>query len=147
MEDIQHVFDAYACVMYVASYIMKHEKKMGELLKNVSKEVITEELRTQLRKVGSAFLTHRELSAQEAVYRLLSMPMKRLSRSVVFIDTTVKECRIAVLKSNDVLSRLDDDDTAVFSKSLIDRYQWQHRPSSLRSIMFGRVCCQLQCGL
>ena len=79
--DIQFVLNAYACVMYVASYIMKTERSMGELLKRVATEARTDELKVQLRKVGSAFLTHRELSAQEAVYRIL------LSRSVVFIDT------------------------------------------------------------
>ena len=31
--DIQYVLNAYACVMYVASYIMKTEKSMGEVLK------------------------------------------------------------------------------------------------------------------
>ena len=92
--DIQN---AYACVMYVASYIMKTERSMGELLKRVAR---TDELKIQLRKVGSAFLTHRELSAQEAVYRLLSIPMKQLSRSVVFADTNPKNERIAVLKSS-----------------------------------------------
>ena len=84
--DIQFVLNAYACVMYVASYIMKTERSMGELLKRVAAEARTDELKTQLRKVGSA-LTHRELSAQEAVYRLLSIPMKQLSRSVVFVNT------------------------------------------------------------
>ena len=130
--DIQYVMDAYACVMYVASYIMKHEKSMGELLKNVSNEVRTEELTTQLRRIGTAFLTHREVSAQEAVYRLLSMPMKRLSRSVVFIDTTVKEQRIVMLKNYAALSRLKEDDTGVFNKSLIDRYQ--HRPHTIHAM-------------
>ena len=52
--------------MYVASYIMKTEKSMGVLLKQVAAEVRTDELRTQLRKIGSAFLDHREVSAQEA---------------------------------------------------------------------------------
>ena len=80
--DIQFVLNAYACVMYVASYIMKTERSMGELLKRVAAEARTDELKVQLRKVGSAFLTHREVSAQEAVYRLLSLPMKQLSRTV-----------------------------------------------------------------
>ena len=97
--DIQFVLNAYACVMYVASYIMKTERSMGELLKRVATEARTDELKVQLRKVGSAFLTHRELSAQEAVYRLLSIPMKQLSRSVVFVDTNPKQERISVLKS------------------------------------------------
>ena len=130
--DIQYVMDAYACVMYVASYMMKHEKSMGELLKNVATEVRTEELNCQLRKVGTAFLTHREVSAQEAVYRILSMPMKHLSRSVVFVDTNPKNQRIAVLKSIDVLKQLDEEDTNVFEKSLVDRYQ--HRPHSIQSM-------------
>ena len=130
--DIQYVLNAHACVMYVASYIMKAEKQMGHLLQSVSEEVRTEELKTQLRKVGTAFLSHREVSAQEAVYRVLSLPLKRLSRSVVFIDTHKKDERIAVLKDSSSLCDLDDDDTDVFKKSLIERYQ--HRPQSLRSM-------------
>ena len=121
--DIQFVLNAYACVMYVASYIMKTERSMGELLKRVAAEARTDELKSQLRKVGSAFLTHREVSAQEAV---LSLPMKQLSRSVVFVDTNPKNERIAVLKNNALLSQLEDNDTNVFQKSLI--YRYQHRP-------------------
>jgi hypothetical protein len=90
---------------------------MGELLKHVASETRTKELKVQIKKVGSAFLTHREVSAQEAVYRLLSLPMKHLSRSVVFIDTNPKNERIGVLKDD-----LDDDDPNVFLKKLLDRY-------------------------
>ena len=118
--DIQYVMNAYACVMNVASYIMKTERAMGVLLKQVATEARTEELRSQLKKVGSAFLTHREVSAQEAVY---SIP------TVVYFDTNPKQDRIAVSKDNTALSQLSDDDTNVFQKSLIDRYQ--HRPKQL----------------
>ena len=92
----------------------------------------TEELDCQLWKVGTAFLTHREVSAQETVYRILSMPMKHLSRSVVFVDINPKNQRIAVLKNIDVLKQLEEDDTNVFEKSLVDRYQ--HRPHSIQSM-------------
>ena len=37
--DIQYVIDAYACVMYIASYTLKTEKGMGELLKQAAKEL------------------------------------------------------------------------------------------------------------
>ena len=37
--DVQCILNAYACVMYVASYIMKTEKAMGALLKHVAAEV------------------------------------------------------------------------------------------------------------
>ena len=36
--DIQFVLNAYACIMYVASYMMKAEKAMGQLLKQVAEE-------------------------------------------------------------------------------------------------------------
>ena len=134
--DIQFVLNAYACIMYVASYIMKTERSMGELLKRVAAEARTDELKSQLRKVGSAFLTHREVSAQEAVYRILSLPMKRLSRSVVFVDTNPKNERIAVLKDTVSLSQLEDSDTNVFQKSLIDRYQ--HRPQAISSMCLAQ---------
>jgi len=127
--DLQFVLNAYACVMYVASYIMKTDRAMGEILKRVASEVRTQELRAQIRKVGSAFLSHREVSAQETVYRVLSLPMKQLSRAVVFVDTNPKSERIAVLKDSVTLSQLKDDDTDVFQKSLVSRYV--HRPRNL----------------
>ena len=34
--DIQYVVNAYACVMYIASYVLKAEKGMGELLKQAA---------------------------------------------------------------------------------------------------------------
>ena len=102
------------------------------MVKQIAAEVRTEELRTQLRKIGSAFLDHREVSAQEAAYRLLSLPMKQLSRAVVFVHTNPKEERIAVLKSPDVIEQLDEEDINVLQNSLVDRYM--HRPQQLRNM-------------
>ena len=50
----------------------------------------------------------------------------------MFVDTNPKSERIAVLKDNASLSRMDENDTNVFQKSLIDRYQ--HRPQDLQSM-------------
>ena len=55
--DIQYVLHAYACVMYVASYIMKTEKFMGELLKHVAAEARTDELKMQMHKVAWVLLS------------------------------------------------------------------------------------------
>ena len=71
---------------------------MGVLLKQVAAEVRTEELRTQLKKIGSAFFESQRSSAQEVVYRLLSLPMKQLSRSVVFVDTNAKKIELLFLR-------------------------------------------------
>ena len=75
---------------------------------------------------------HREVSAKEAAYHTLSIPMKQLSRSVVFVDTNPKNERIAVLKNSQALEQLDDGDVDVFQKSLIDRHQ--HRPQDMQSM-------------
>ena len=56
--DIQYVIDAYACVMYIASYVLKAEKGMGELLKQAAKELEQGNIRQQLKKLGSVFLTN-----------------------------------------------------------------------------------------
>ena len=63
--DLQYILDPYACVMYITVYMLKSEHLMGELLKQVSKECGSEDIRTRL---GSAFLNHHEVSAQEAAY-------------------------------------------------------------------------------
>ena len=36
--DIQFILDPYTCVMYIASYMLKSEKGMSELLRQVSRE-------------------------------------------------------------------------------------------------------------
>ncbi len=61
--------------------------------------------------------------------------MKQLSRSVIFVNTNLKNERIAVLKSSNELNQLDDDETDVFQKSFVDRYQ--HRPREIQSMCFA----------
>ena len=78
--------------------------------------------RQQLNKLGSVFLTNREVSAQEAVYRVLSIPLRRCSQSVVFINTDNKESRDALLLPFSQLQKLDDDNEDVYCKNIIDRY-------------------------
>ena len=138
--DIQYVMNPYACVMYVASYMTKSEKSIGELLKQAACAERTAELTQQLRRVGTTFLNHREVSAQEAVYRLLSLPMKKLTRDVVLINTSPKSERVTVLKSTKHLKDLHDDNTNVFCESVVDRYE--HRPHQLANVS-SRIFCKL----
>ena len=130
--DFQFIIDAYACLMYVASYVMKAEKGMSEILKTAVKEFERDSVRVQLRKLGSVFLHNREVSAQEAVYRALSMHLRKCSRSVVFVHTDVPERQIGLLLPQDVLQDKDADDEDVRCKNMIDRYV--ARPISLEHI-------------
>ena len=78
--------------------------------------------RQQINKLGSVFLTNCEVSAQEAVYRVLLIPLRRCSRSVVFINTDNKESRDALLLPFSQLQKLDDDNEDVYCKNIIDQY-------------------------
>ena len=100
-------------------------------------ESITDDLKSQLGKVGSAFLTYREVSIQAVVCRIVSLPMNKLSRSVVSINTNPKNERTALLKNHISLSQLNDDDTNVFQKTLIGRCQ--HRPQEFKCICLASL--------
>ncbi|MCG8622659.1 MAG: helitron helicase-like domain-containing protein, partial [Proteobacteria bacterium] len=130
--DIQYVINAYACVMYIASYVLKAEKGMGELLKQAAKELHQGNTRQQLNKLGSVFLTNREVSAQEAVYRVLSIPLRRCSRTTIFLNTDHKNSRDSLLLPFTHLQKLNDDDENVYCKNIIDRYA--ARPHNLEDM-------------
>ena len=134
--DIQYVINAYACVMYIASYVLKAEKGMGELLKQAAKELDHGTTRQQLNKLGSVFLTNREVSAQEAVYRVLSMPLRKCSRSTVFLNTDHKDARDSLLLPFKQLQKLDDADQNIYCKNIIDRYA--ARPHKLENMSLAQ---------
>ena len=50
--------------------------------------------------IGNKFLNNVEVSAQEAVYLLLHLPLKRCSRQVIFLNTNEPAERVYMLKSN-----------------------------------------------
>ena len=120
--DFQFIIDAYACLMYVASYVLKAEKGMSEILKQAAKEAEGETFRIKTRKIASVFLTHREVSAQEAVYRSLSMPLRMCSKKVIFVNTDVPEKRIGLILPESKLQDKDEDDDDIRCKNMIDRY-------------------------
>jgi hypothetical protein len=45
-------------------------------------------IKQQVRDIGNKCLNSVEISAQEAVYVVLQLPMRKSSRSVVFINTS-----------------------------------------------------------
>ena len=106
--DIQYVMDVYACAKYVASYITKSQRGISELLRKASEEARTgnQDIPQQLRMVSNKFLNSVELSAQEAVYICLQLPMKKSSRQVVFISTNLPEDCVFLLKPNHVLQTM-----------------------------------------
>jgi len=130
--DVQPILDPYGCVKYVVSYVTKDERNMGEILKAAARENTDKEVKTQMKKIGSAFLTHREVSAQEAAYRLLGLTMLSCNVKRVCVPTDLPQNRIRILKPSSQLSHLDAESDDVYMTGLVQRYA--ARPDSLTSM-------------
>ncbi|XP_078794680.1 uncharacterized protein LOC144988284 [Oryzias latipes] len=131
--DIQFVVDAYACVVYIISYISKSEKEMGLLLQCAQKEASRDgnaSAKESLKTLGSTYLHNRDVSAQESVYRLTNAHLKECSRKVVFLpvgENTVKmSLPLKVLKEKASKHSVSTDD--MWMTSIVDRYK--NRPKS-----------------
>ena len=121
--DIQFVLDVYACAMYIVSYISKAQKGMSELLRQACAEARkgNSNIKQQVRDIGNKFLNSVEISAQEAVYIVLQLPMKKSSRQVIFINTAPPNERVQLLKPiNDILE-MEDDCEEVYKGGLLQR--------------------------
>ncbi|XP_034553964.1 uncharacterized protein LOC117823040 isoform X1 [Notolabrus celidotus] len=128
--DIQYVVDAYACVVYIVSYISKAEREIGLLLGNAQREAAKDKnlsAKDALKNLGSVYLHNRDVSSQEAVYRLVpSMHLKECSRKVVFVPTGENVVKMSlplnVLKQKAASSQgLTSED--MWMTSLVDRYR------------------------
>ena len=88
--DIQFILDAYACAMYIVSYINKSAKGMSTLMAEACKETKkgNHTLKQSVRHIGNKFLNAVEVSAQEASYLILQQSMSSKSRACEFIPTS-----------------------------------------------------------
>ncbi|XP_013402374.1 uncharacterized protein LOC106168004 isoform X2 [Lingula anatina] len=128
--DIQYIVDAYACICYIVSYISKKESEEGELLRAAQKEARegNTEAVNELKTLGKVYITHREISVMEAIYRCTGMKLKSSSREVRWIaadkDATRLSLPLNILKQQAREKRLDQ----IWAKSDLERY-W-NRPDN-----------------
>lgn len=135
--DIQYVVDAYACVVYIISYISKSEREIGLLLANAQREASKEgnvSAKDALKNLGSVYLHNRDICAQESVYRLTNMHLKECSRKVMFVptgDNVVKmSLPLNVLRQKASSHDLTTED--MWMTSIVDRYK--NRPNDLSDL-------------
>ncbi|XP_062327719.1 uncharacterized protein LOC134028267 [Osmerus eperlanus] len=142
--DIQYIVDAYSCVVYIISYISKAEREMGLLLDCAQKEGHKGNLdaKAAFKSLGSVYLHNREVSAQEAVYRLTGMHLKECSRKVTFIPTGEHPMRMSLPLSvlRDRKQNDNNEHNTIWMTSVIDRYK--HRP---QSPLFQNMCLATFC--
>ena len=93
--DIQMVGSVYGAAKYVCHYMCKDEPQ--ELKQLISRKL--DELpdgcnqRQRLLKIGNTLISHRILSAQEAVYRTTGLHLRGSTRSSIFVNTARPEKR------------------------------------------------------
>ena len=114
--DLQPVFNHYKCVTYVCSYFTKDETECSQAIAQGAKEATALNLpvRDSLKKIGAAFLSTREVSSQECVYRCLpELWLRKVFPKTVFVSTDLPEKRVRVTKSQQELDELDGDSTDI----------------------------------
>jgi hypothetical protein len=83
---------------------------------------------------GNVILTHREILTDEAIYIILSVPLRRSSKKVVFLPTDQPNERTRLLKKMEIISQMDIDEEDVYATGIIDRYSV--RPNSLEDMCY-----------
>ena len=126
--DIQYVLDAYACAMYIVSYINKSSKGMSTLMAEACKEARkgNKSLKESVRHIGNKFLNAVEVSAQEAAYLILQLNMSTKSRKCEFVSTNPQSERTFLLKTKKELEELPKDSTDIEADNIIKRYKRRH---------------------
>lgn len=122
--DIQFILNPYACISYITDYINKGNTGLTKLLRNVSKQMQTENcsISDRLQKFANEFINGSLITAQESVYIILSMPLSECSISNIFINTKKINERSKMLKNKKSLKELSDDSEDIFESSVFDHY-------------------------
>ena len=129
--DIQIVLEPYGCASYIVGYISKSQRGMSAQLDAAAKEARKGnlDLKKQVRHIGNVFSNCVEVSAQEAVYLDLQIPLTKCTRDIVFINTSTTAERVFLLKPKSVLDELPAESTDIESSNIIQRYS--KRPKQL----------------
>ncbi|XP_035989961.1 uncharacterized protein LOC118561833 isoform X1 [Fundulus heteroclitus] len=137
--DIQYVLDEYSCIEYMMSYIAKPEHEMAQYLKSVVEDLKKSNVNQQdeMKKIMQAYSKQREVSAQESVARTCSLPLKKSSRSVIFIQTGEDAVKMSLPMSR--LMNMGPDEEDIWMKGLPDKYV--NRPQNVEfEDVFGCIC-------
>lgn len=143
--DLQYVLDPYSCATYILAYITKGQRGISRLLEKATEEIKSgnQDIANKVRHIGNKFLNAVEISAQEAAYLVLQVPMRRSTHDFQFINTSNPDERAFLLKSLDKLKELPDNSPDIESDNLIKRYQ--RRPKQLENVCSADFAACFNC--
>ncbi|KAL9965207.1 hypothetical protein ACROYT_G028978 [Oculina patagonica] len=118
---------------------------MSRLLEKAAEEVKSgnKDIKNRVRQIGNKFLNAVEISAQEAVYLVLQMPLRRSTRDFQFTNTSHPDERTFLLKKIDKLRELPDTSPDIESDNIIKRYQ--RRPKQLENMCLADFVAWFNC--
>ena len=118
-------------------------KRFAQNIQWVTWRIRAQKKRIRYRKSSRTSATHfsnAELSEHDAVLRLVGIPLKRTNTAVQFIPTGYKGTRTRMLKSMNVINRMEDDDESVFQSNILDKYA--ARPNDLDNLCLAEFVSQ-----
>ena len=112
--DIQIALEPYGCASYIVGYISNSQRGMSAQLDAAAKEARKGnlDLKKQVRHIGNVFSNCVEVSAQEAVYLDLQIPLTKCTRDIDFVNTSVPGERRFLLKQKAALDKLPAESTS-----------------------------------
>ena len=98
---------------------------MSVLLDQATKEARegNKHLKQQVRHIGNKFLNAVEISAQEAAYLVLQLPLTKSTRDVIFVPTSPPEERTFLLKNKAQLIDLPSTSTDIQQTNIIQIFK------------------------
>ena len=123
--DIQLAHDPYAVLTYITTYVGKDETGMTKLLKDVLRETKHLTREDQLKELKKAWLTHRQIGASEAVYRLIQgLHLTESNIACVFVATGFPENRSLFFKkvSDEDLNPKNKEDDAMDIDAVLEEF-------------------------
>ncbi|GFW52990.1 ATP-dependent DNA helicase [Trichonephila clavipes] len=122
--DIQFVLDEYAVVAYLVDYVNKLGRGLSQNLRHCIEATAQgkHSLKECLVSVENQFINSVEVSAQDAAWSILELPMSKMSEDSIFIPTFKRENRTRMIKSQEYLKKLDSNSRDVYELNIIDRY-------------------------
>ena len=120
--DLQYVLDPYGAVVYLTSYLLKGQRGMSKMLKEIADKCKKDKgtANSVITKLGNHFLNHSAVCAQEATNLIFGNKIKRTTRTCIFIPTG--EHNLKLLKHTEQLLQLPSDSTDIFYDDLLLKY-------------------------
>ena len=141
--DLQYCGDPYSVAQYACGYLTKAEAGMSALLKKIDEEFSHLPEVEKVKKFAACLDKHREVSIQEAVYRLLGLTMAKFSVRVKYVNTSLPSLRDGLLRRD--LDNVDDDDS-IFYPSIHMYYEarpdtWEEKVKGHTVKIDGKNMC------